>query len=316
MAFLNRVCDKVFVINMEKDKDRLETFDNCMKENKIVYERFNGIDGTKVTRDERLTEYCNTFCTDGMKGCALSHRSLWDVMVKYGYKNIMVFEDDAIIDKDFDKRFNHVWNDLPKDYDIMYFGCTFGCTDKSVANSVYKFWKLIETEQVNDTIYTSKGGMGMHGYMLSLEGAKKFVTKPIGFHVDTQIYRWISQFNYNAYTVNINMVESNNNDSNMSDKYPLLLNSVLKRIPINNNKNPTKLDWAFSENFFKIGPFNINILLILMTILASLISPKHYYILLLWLSLELFVSVDFKNTIRYLIFMTIPMGLKLYYNKD
>ena len=79
MAYINRVCDKVFVINLDKDTKRLKQFDSYMKPNNINYERFNAIDGKKVQRSDKLSEYCNTFCTDGMKGCALSHRSLWEL---------------------------------------------------------------------------------------------------------------------------------------------------------------------------------------------------------------------------------------------
>ena len=102
MAFVNRVCDKVFVINLEKDKEKLRSFDSIMNTNHIKYERFNAILGSKVDKDNRLTDYCNTFCTDGMKGCALSHRSIWELMVQNNYKNVLIFEDDSIIDKNFD----------------------------------------------------------------------------------------------------------------------------------------------------------------------------------------------------------------------
>ena len=56
MSFINRVCDKVFVVNLEKDKERLQTFDTQMKKHNISYERFDAVLGSKVLRDERLTE--------------------------------------------------------------------------------------------------------------------------------------------------------------------------------------------------------------------------------------------------------------------
>ena len=37
MSFINRICDKVYVINLEKEKERLQAFDTQMKKNKIVY---------------------------------------------------------------------------------------------------------------------------------------------------------------------------------------------------------------------------------------------------------------------------------------
>ena len=103
MAFINRVCDKVFVINLDKDKGRLNAFDKCMELNSIKYERLPAVDGSKVKNDPRLTDFCNMFCTNGIKGCALSHRTIWEKMVENNYKNVLVFEDDAVVDKEFDK---------------------------------------------------------------------------------------------------------------------------------------------------------------------------------------------------------------------
>ena len=92
MSFVNRSCDKVFVINMDKDKKRLKSFDGYMKENNIKYDRFSAVVGSKVKNDPKLTDYCNTFCTDGAKGCALSHRTIWDSMIENNYKETNIQE--------------------------------------------------------------------------------------------------------------------------------------------------------------------------------------------------------------------------------
>ena len=91
MAFINKVCDKVFVINMEKDTERLKAFDSHMKTNGIIYDRFNAINGSTIQRHNRLTEYCNTFCPNSTKGCALSHSGIWDLMITHRYKNVFIF---------------------------------------------------------------------------------------------------------------------------------------------------------------------------------------------------------------------------------
>jgi GR25 family glycosyltransferase involved in LPS biosynthesis len=311
MAFINRVCDKVFVINLEEQSERLAQFDTTMKEQEIKYERFNAIKGATVLKDERLTDYCNTFCTDGMKGCALSHRSIWEYMINNDLQNVFIFEDDAIIDENFSRDFQHVWNHLPKDYDIVYFGCLFGCSDNSVTNSVFKKVSGIDAEEINEFVQSSNGSVGTHAYMISLEGAKKFINKPINFHIDTQILTWIKTYDYNAYAVNNNMVETSQNSSSLSDSYPTLLNSILKNFHLNNLKNPTTFDWVANENFLKLGPFNINLLIIILIILTFSIPTKYYIFILLWLLTEFFISFDLKNTFRFLILLGIPMGIKI-----
>jgi len=315
MAFINRVCDKVFVINMDKDKERLKDFDGYMSKNNIKYDRFSAVVGAKIMNDSRLTEYCNTFCSDGVKGCALSHRSIWDIMVEKGYKNVLVFEDDAVIDENFDKQFQNVWNHLPKDYDVVYFGCIFGCTDDSMTNAAYKKIMGFETKEINEFIHTTKGTAGTHCYMISLEGAKKFVNKKINFHIDTQMMWWIRDYNYTAYTANTNMVETSQDNSSLSDTYPVLLNSLLRNFTINNLKRPSTLDWSINEPIIKLGPYNLTALITIFMIIVSIMPTKYYIVILGWLSVELIVSRDFKNTLRYLVFLGIPMGLKLYFSK-
>ena len=311
MAFINRVCDKVFVINLEEQPKRLAEFDTIMKSQGIKYERFNAIKGNTILKDERLTDYCNTFCTDGMKGCALSHQSLWTYMVQNDLQNIFIFEDDAVIHENFSRDFEHVWNHLPKDYDIVYFGCLFGCSDNSMGNSLFKTIAGIDTEDINDFVHTSSGTVGTHAYMISLEGAKKFINKPINFHIDTQILAWIKTYNYKAYAVNTNMVETSQNNSTLSDSYPILLNSILKNINVNNLNTPSTLDWVINENFIKLGKFNINLLIVLLIILVFVIPTKYYTIILLWILIEFIASFDIKNTLRFLMLLTIPMGIKI-----
>lgn len=312
MTFINRICDKIYVINLENKTDRLETFDKQMKKNKIVYERFNAVLGEKVIKDERLTDYCNTFCTDGMKGCALSHRSLWDTIVKNGYRNVMICEDDAMIPDDFDSKFENIYYQIPKDYDILYLGCLFGGKDESSLNKLITKINGYEPEDVNPNIYKVKGTIGTHCYIISLEGAQKFVDKPISFHVDTQIMYWIKTYNYTSYAVNPLLVDSSQNNSSLSETYPVLLNSLFKGIPINNLNNPSTLDWFLNESFLKLGPFNINYLILMLMLIVYFIPIRFQPFIYIWLFAEFIYSQDFKNTFRYAVLLSISVLIRRY----
>ena len=281
-----------------------------MKNNNIQYDRFNAINGSNVNNDHRLSDYCNTFCTDGMKGCALSHRSIWELMIKNGYKNVLVFEDDAVIDDNFDRDFHHVWNHLPKDFDIIYFGCLFGCSDNSITNNGFKKISGFDSEDINEFIQTNEGSVGTHCYMISLEGAKKFIDKPINFHIDTQIMAWIKTYNYNAYSTNKNMAETSQENSSLSDTYPIFINSILKQFKLNNLKIPSTLDWCINENFLKLGPYNINLLLTICFLIVFCIPTKYAYIVYIWLFIEFIISKDIKNSLRYTVVLSISIFLK------
>jgi GR25 family glycosyltransferase involved in LPS biosynthesis len=310
MAFINRVCDKVFVINLDKDKERLNAFDKCMELNSIKYERLPAVDGSKVKNDPRLTDFCNMFCTNGIKGCALSHRTIWEKMVENNYKNVLVFEDDAVVDKEFDKNLQHIWNHLPKDYDIIYFGCLFGCTDDSKMNESFKKIVSGPTEKINEFVHSTKGAAGTHCYMISLEGAKKFLDKKITYHIDFQIILWINEYKYNAYTSYINLVETSQDNSNLGDTYPLLLNSIVRKFTINNLKRPTTLDWWGGMPVIKVGNYTLSVLIVTLMVIVSFLPSKYYFIIFIWLLIELIVSKDLQNTFRYIGFLSIPMLIK------
>jgi hypothetical protein len=53
----------------------------------------------------------------------------------------------------------------------------------------------------------------------------------------------------------------------------------------------------------------------LLMIVVAFLPIQYYYIVLIWLTIELINSHDFKNTTRYLVFLGIPMGLKMYFYK-
>jgi len=56
-------------------------------------------------------------------GCALSHRSVIEIAKKKGYKNVLVFEEDAVFHKDFRNLFIKNTEELKKiPWDILYLG--------------------------------------------------------------------------------------------------------------------------------------------------------------------------------------------------
>ena len=310
MAFINRVCDKVFVINMEKDKGRLETFDNCMKENKIAYERFNGIDGSKVRRDERLTEYCNTFCTDGMKGCALSHRTVWETMIENDYQYIMVLEDDSHINSSFDINLQLLWDNIPEDFDILYLGSHFYCGDTSLYNRITTAAFKKNVQEINSGLYEVEGCGGFHAYIISRECAKKFVEQSIAFHIDIDAMTYIKENNLKAYAYQPVLVTSGNNESNLSSSYPPLLTSLISKVVITNQRENKSLDFFLNAYIGKLGPIEINPLMIIIFVFSFLMPLKYYFFIYLWLLTEFILSSDLKHTFHYIILISISFLIK------
>ena len=71
---------KAFVINLDKDTKRLKNFNTCFKNSMFNIERINGVYGKDV-KDNELSYICKSMCTDSMKGCAASHRYIWNNIV-------------------------------------------------------------------------------------------------------------------------------------------------------------------------------------------------------------------------------------------
>ena len=310
MSYLNGIVDKVYVINLDKDTERMKSIDRQFKATGIQYTRISAVEGSNVKHTNKLTEYCLQYCTDGMKGCALSHRLIWEDMVAAGYSRVAIFEDDAIISDTFQNELKVAWNQLPKDFDIFYIGCGIQCGDPypipRIINAV-----IGNPEEHSENIMSVSGSFGTHGYIISRKCATVFRNLTINGHIDAEMGGWIQKFNLNAYSINPLVVKTpgNNNGvgSNLSESFPPLLNYVLRQIPISETFS---LDWSLSENFIKLGPYNINALVAIFLLIAAVVPLKYAYILAIWLGLELMASGDVKNTGKFAVFIALGMGLQ------
>jgi GR25 family glycosyltransferase involved in LPS biosynthesis len=306
MSYLNNIVDKVYVINLDKDKERLESIRNQLNEQHIVFERFSAIDGSKIQKDSQFTEFCNNFCTNGTKGCALSHRTLYQSMINKDYESICIFEDDAILNKDFNEHLQLLVGSIPSDYDIIYLGNHFYCGDISAYNQFTTKLFNVKTSEYNTGVLKVAGCGGFHGYIISKKGAQKILNSKTNFHIDIDIM----QLNLNAYAFHPVLVESGDNKSNLSSDFPPLLNSVLTKIPVTHQVNHKSLSFIFSENLIQIGYLQINALMVGILIIGLLFPINYYYMLFIWLIIEFLVSFDTTNTIIYFNILSIPFIIK------
>ncbi len=298
MSFLNTVVDKVYVINMDKDKDRLARFDEQMRQHNISYTRVPGVVGVDLGYHDALSRFCNQFCTAGMKGCALSHRAIWEDMLKNRYENVAIFEDDAILDADFNAKFRQGWEQLPTDYDIYYLGCEIHCENKDLSSKVINKIYQTEPEVVDKNLMSVSGSMGTHCYILSEKCAKVILDASINGHIDGELGKWISEFNLNAYSISpviVYVVETN--DSNISENFPRLFNTLIHPLDLILSR---PLDWSLGENQFQIGPYSFNTLLIILCALVCIIPYKYCFVILVWILIEGVYAADAKNTAKYI----------------
>lgn len=99
---------KCFVVNLDRDKERLEATRALFASAGMDIERVSAVDARSMTAAQ-LREACPGFrfylanarrVKPGEIGCALSHRKAWETLASRGLPLAAVFEDDILADMD------------------------------------------------------------------------------------------------------------------------------------------------------------------------------------------------------------------------
>ena len=120
---IRNIVDEIYIINMDKDADRMKKLNNKMNKLGLKYKRISGIDGKKIY--EKYEGKTNL--RPGQLGCLLSHQIVLKDAIKNNYNNILVLEDDVIFHKDFHNEFKKKFKyliDREKNFDLIYLGCS------------------------------------------------------------------------------------------------------------------------------------------------------------------------------------------------
>jgi GR25 family glycosyltransferase involved in LPS biosynthesis len=286
----------------------MQKIDAQLTKYNIKYERFSAVQGCSVKNSPLLTEYCNSFCTDGQKGCAISHKTLWNDMIENRYESILILEDDAILADDFDTKLKNAWYQVPSDYDLVFLGCRVFCNTEDLLPVTITKVTGSEPVLIDEKVQEVKGMMGTHGYILRANVAKIFKDIKINWHIDNQLSNQIVPYNLNVYSIKPILIDviDNAGGSNISDTYPPLLNSLLNVTIF----EQTTLSWFLGEQFIRIGPFNLNATLSILFVLTFLLPTYTYKYIFLWILAEFIASRDVHNTTKYIAFLSIPMVLR------
>lgn len=302
MGSINQFIDSVYVINMDKDTKRMADIDSALKGVGIRYERFAAIDGSLVSADSQLAPICMNFCTNGMKGCALSHHAVWKKAIEKGDKVVMVMEDDAIIPEDINERIADVFARIPHDWDILYVGCRYMCNDKEDVAKVGNFLAGTTPEKYDGDIKKVQGSIGSHAIIYKTEFLKKIIDEQIYTHIDAQLVLWTKEFGANAYGLypDLVRVDETKTESNLSDSFPPLLVTVLNKV---NLVEGIPLGWMLNESTFKIVGLNINVVSLVFMTLVLFLPWNLVAWVFAWLLVEFIASRgNFKGVARFLLF--------------
>ena len=107
---------KVYVVNLKKNPERMESIDAQLKKLGVEYERIEAVYGKELSEEEygRSVSSLHAFLargrklTDGEVGCALSHLEIYRRMIAKRIPVATVLEDDIIVKPEFAKVLSEV----------------------------------------------------------------------------------------------------------------------------------------------------------------------------------------------------------------
>ena len=210
---------------------------------------------------------------------AMSHIKTWRKFLLTDKDFCLIFEDDIVLNKNFDKEIETALQNVPNDFDILYLGC-FGCNnDLNYLSIPFSFiYKLNNSKIINDYIKKPKVAFALHGYVLSKKGAKKLVKyteKNIDNHIDVMIFKLYNQGKIKLYSLKNRIVYQTSSDTCKSlntNNYPFLINKLLSNIKID---KMVSLSYYFSVSFLRLGNLNINAMTIFFLIVGCIIKMKN-----------------------------------------
>ena len=261
---INKYFDKIYCINLEHKQDVWKKVKRVFDKNAIEVERFEAINGLTIS-DKEFNNLLNKYNPNRLTGenasqnglienknslgCLLSHLEVIKKAKLNNYKRILIFEDDVILSKEFNKRISQI-NKL--DWSIIYLGA-------SQFN-----WTGIEEK---DEFYLCKNTLGTFAYAIEssmyddiinlLETKRKSVDNLLSELQDRNYGK--------CYTLYPNIVISDVEDSDIRIKKNISTYANSMRWDLNMFNNKIKIllmpdveNWAFdniAKSIIKYNPY-------------------------------------------------------------
>lgn len=127
-------------INLDRRPDRWQRMQTEFARHEIHgVRRFSAIDGNAVARP------ANWKHTAGAYGCLLSHIAVVQEARDLGHESVLIFEDDAVFDPELQTKFPSFMEQVPSDWDMLYFGALHKDQPVEIREHVYRVTKANST---------------------------------------------------------------------------------------------------------------------------------------------------------------------------
>jgi radical SAM superfamily enzyme YgiQ (UPF0313 family) len=152
--------DAAYYINLNRRKDRRDSFEKQCSQVNLPVERFEAIEVTieEVDKDARRVKFYGKDNERALKySCALSHYEIIRIAKQKGFKNVLIFEDDCIFSSDFSIIISQLVEELKtidNKWNMFYLG----------GNIIERGWI---PEQITQHLYRVPGLYGTHAYAIN-----------------------------------------------------------------------------------------------------------------------------------------------------
>lgn len=120
---LNTYFDKIYLINLDRDVEKLEKTSEKLKRYNIKYERFPAIDGSVLIHSLNYENHnIENQYKANILACRLSHLEIIKQAKKNKYKKILILEDDIKFCENFEIYLQHLRN--IDDWKLLYLGAS------------------------------------------------------------------------------------------------------------------------------------------------------------------------------------------------
>jgi len=198
---MENIISKIYIITNNDD-----TFNQIKKKigtDKIKIIRVNGVttnDIDDATIDTIATTKCKYLCSNKSVSTWLNHYNLWNNISKSGDNgNILIIEDPGMPVDSFTSMIEEYWKEVPKDWDMIYVGCTGSCDSSIIKDTAIRLFRSRANNDVHidgkKMVYVMEPGypLGLYGYMLSKKGLDKLINNKDLAKVETDIDHFLAQ---------------------------------------------------------------------------------------------------------------------------
>ena len=179
---------QAFVINLASSPDRLAYMMEQAMEVGLTIERFPAIRGVEIRDTEVLGSTFDARLSNGEAGCYASHLSCHQLILERGLPYGLVLEDDVELDISFVAVAQAAAKLAPDNWDYIHLS-------SNIKRAVHPIQPL--PDMARDLIVYSRLPANMAAYLISAQGARKFLTpRPRVRPIDMDVrHGWLMDFN-------------------------------------------------------------------------------------------------------------------------